>query len=204
MKQIFAHRALMNSQEHSFEGISYFAELGLAMELDLRNSSAGIYLSHDHTGKGILFNDICPILSKSDSLIALHIKELEVLPNIFELVNKFKLKNFFIFDSDFERMCSVFDNQYVGFYANMTPQNKHSAKILWCDEIKENWYSIQNIENLHKQNKILYSVSRELITSSSMDEIRSEWFRLIKLGFDGICTNYPLEIQKFWIEVEKK
>ena len=60
-----------------------------------------------------------------------------------------------------------------------------------------------NIENLHKQNKILYSVSRELITSSSMDEIRSEWFRLIKLGFDGICTNYPLELQKFWMEVEK-
>ena len=73
MKQIFAHRALMNSQEHSFEGISYFAELGLAMELDLRNSSAGIYLSHDHTGKGILFNGLSVIVGFSALLFSVFV-----------------------------------------------------------------------------------------------------------------------------------
>ncbi len=203
MKQIFAHRALINSREHSFEGISYFAELGLGMELDLRKNSTGVYLSHDPTGKGVLFDDVCPILSKSNSLIALHVKELEILPVIFESIKKFQLKNFFIFNSDYKRICSVFDSKYVGFYANMTPETNPSAKILWCDEVQEYWYSIENVESLHKQNKVLYSISRELITQCSMDEIRSDWLRLIRLGFDGICTDYPLELQTFWKEVDQ-
>ena len=79
MKQIFAHRALIDSQENSIEGISYFAKLGLGMELDLRNSLNGTYLSHEPTGNGVLFKDVCQILSKSKSLVALHIKELDVL-----------------------------------------------------------------------------------------------------------------------------
>jgi len=201
MKQIFAHRALMNFKEHSIEGISFFAKLGLGLELDIRKNSTGLYLSHDPTGKGILFDEICQILSESNSLVALHIKELDTLPLILKSIKKFSLKNFFIFDSDYNRMCSIFDSQNVGFYVNRKPEKNLTSRILWCDEVKENWYSVKNIDNLHNQNKVIYSVSRELVIDSTMNEIHSDWLRLIQLGFDGICTNYPLELQKFWKEV---
>ena len=41
-------------------------------------------------------------------------------------------------------------------------------------------------------------MSKELIKPlCDKSEIKLEWERLVKLGFDGLCTNYPIECFNF-------
>ena len=44
-------------------------------------------------------------------------------------------------------------------------------------------------------------MSPELISSVGMNQIKKEWKYLVKMGFDGICTNHPMELKK-WLELE--
>lgn len=195
MIDIFSHRALFHKVENSKKGIINCIQLGFGLELDLRCDSRGVYLSHDLSGTGELFSDVCSFLKDSKSPIALHIKELECVENTVDILYQYDVKNCFLFDSDYEYILKKSSKFEVAFYANSKPQ-KTNAKIFWCDEIKEKWYSKNLIEKLHYEGKILYAVSRELVMPSSLPEIVDDWKRLIELGFDGICTNFPEKLNK--------
>ena len=84
----------------------------------------------------------------------------------------------------------------VALYATEKPNNV-KAKILWCDELKDKWYKKEIIEEFHKKDKIMYAMSKELLEPCSKDEIKTEWERLLKLKFDGICTDHPKELSEF-------
>lgn len=198
MKVIFAHRALFNSKENTLAGIRHYIDIGLGLELDLRFNKNGVYLSHDPSETGESFERSCPYLAKSKSFIALHVKELHAIPNIVKLVKKFSLKNFFLFNQNYELMVQQAEDCEVGYYSSKIPSYNIKAKILWCDEVEEQWYSTKIINELHKENKILFAVSKELVTKCSSTEMIHEWKRLIQMGFDGICTNYPEKLEKFW------
>ena len=62
MNEIFAHRALYKSREHSLEGIKNYVESGIGLELDLRYGKNGIYMSHDISDTAELLKDACEIL----------------------------------------------------------------------------------------------------------------------------------------------
>ena len=40
-------------------------------------------------------------------------------------------------------------------------------------------------------------MSKELLKSCEIDEIRNEWNRLLKLKVDGICTDFPLLLKEY-------
>ena len=76
-------------------------------------------------------------------------------------------------------------------------QDKMKTKIMWCDEISEKWYEQEIISEIHKNNKILYGMSLEVVKTCNESEILKEWKRLIDLGVDGICTKYPEKLMRF-------
>jgi glycerophosphoryl diester phosphodiesterase len=195
MIDIFSHRVLFNGIENSKDGILNAIQFNFGLELDLRCDSRGIYLSHDPSNSAELFSDICSLLNNSKSPIALHIKDLKCTEKIVSLLHEYDVKNCFLFDSDYDYILERSTKFDVAFYANSKPQ-KNTAKIFWCDEVKEKWYSNQILEELHNQGKTLYAVSRELVISSSLSEIINDWTRLIELGFDGICTNFPTQLNE--------
>lgn len=200
---IFAHRAIFDGKENSKYGIAKNLQLGFGIEIDLRCDSRGVYLSHDYPNLAELFNSVCSLLKNSNSTIALHIKKLSCTMEIVKLLENFDIKNCFLFDSDYKFILNKSANFEVAFYASSKPK-KIDARILWCDEIKEKWYSQNLINKLHNENKILYAVSRELVTKSDLSEIFNDWKRLIDLGFDGICTNHPVELHKFLTNYDYK
>ena len=195
MINIFSHRAQFHGVENSKKGIINCINSGFGLELDLRCDYRGVYLSHDLSKTGELFSDVCPFFKNSRSLIALHIKELECVEKTVELLHQHDVKNCFLFDSDYEYILKKSSKFDVAFYANSEPQ-KNSAKIFWCDEVKEKWYSKNIIKKLHGEGKILYAVSIELVMPARMPEIIDDWKRLMKLGFDGICTNFPEKLNE--------
>ena len=190
MLEIFAHRILHNGIENNVKAISFFEKLNIGIELDVRYGEYGVYISHDVTQKGILFEDLCKNHSKSKIRMALHIKEINAVDETIRLLKKYSLNNYFLFNTEHHDLTEIVDKNHVASYVN----KKHSRKntnLLWCDEIDEKWYTKEIISDLHKKNKILYGMSLEVVKICNEDEMIKEWKRLIELGIDGICTKYP-------------
>ena len=197
MLEIFGHRAILNGVENNIESIPYYKKLGVGIELDLRcNDNDQVYLSHDATNQGDLFEEICKKCEKLDMKMALHIKESEAIPSVINILKKFSLKNYFLFDTEnFEYDKSLDDIKIAEYVSKKNKFFKRS--ILWCDEIQTKWYSKEIIKNLHQKNKLIYVMSLEVVQKCDENEVISEWKRLIDLGVDGICTKYPEKLIKF-------
>lgn len=199
MIQIFAHRAMLNSKENILEGIRNCIQLNIGLEIDLRYDK-DIYMSHDVNKNFQFFEEACKIFSLSKTKIALHVKETQAIKEIVRLVNEYLInQNCFMFMDtvDYMQLEELVGNDLqVAYYASHKPLS-YKPTIYWCDELGDNWYNESIIDSLHKNNKILYAMSKELIHQADLDEIKKEWERLLDLGFDGICTDYPLELRSF-------
>lgn len=196
--EILSHGALLNSNYNTLEGVKYYTQRKIGIELDLRIKKNIVYMSHDSSHNGDFFEEACKILVNSKMKLALHIKEIDAVKETLRLIKKYAIENYFLFSTDnnpdFSKLVNV---KLRGFYATTTPSNVNE-KILWCDEVNSKWYNEKIISNLHKENKTLYSISKELIEPCEIDKIKSEWKRLKTLKFDGICTNYPIECLSFF------
>ena len=197
MLQIFGHRAIFNGIENSVESISYYKKLGIGIELDLRsNYDNQVYVSHDATNKGDFFEEICKKCEKSEIKMALHIKESKTIPAVINILKKFSLKNYFLFDTENFEYNNLIDKTKIADYVVKKDQNI-MGEILWCDEIQNKWYSKEIIKNLHQKNKLIYVMSLEVMKKCDNESIYLEWDRLINLGVDGICTKYPEKLMRF-------
>lgn len=199
MKEVFAHRAILCSDENSLNGIKNCVKEEVGIEIDLRGNDKSIYLNHDPLQVDDSFFEACNILRKSRNKIAIHIKEIEILDTVQQIIEKFNLKEkcFLFSDSEkFQRVLMEKSKIPVAQYINRKPKVINS-KILWCDEVKEKWYDKELFSYLQNENNIIYTMSRELIEKCNMIQVKNEWERLLKLKVDGICTNYPLELKKF-------
>ena len=188
--EIFAHRILFNGIENNIDAIPHFNKLGIGIELDLRFGKNGVYISHDKTKDGISFESACKICQNTNIRMALHIKEVDVMENVIKLLKKYRLKNYFLFDTENFNLQNKIDEKKVASYITKK-QDQKNTYILWCDEIGEKWFTKKSILELQKNNKIIYGMSLEIVKTCNEHEIVEEWRRLIDLGLDGVCTKYP-------------
>ena len=100
MIEIFAHRAIFNGIENSAKSIPYYKKLGIGIELDLRYNNNQVYISHDPTNNGDFFEDVCKQYDKSSIKLALHIKENEALNPTIKILEKYSIKNYFLFNTE--------------------------------------------------------------------------------------------------------
>jgi len=196
MLEIFAHRALLDGIENSVKSIPFYKKLGIGIELDVRYRKSGVYISHDPVENGDLFEDVCKAYSNSKIRMALHIKEIKATTEVIELLEKYSINNYFVFNTENFEFFDIIDHEKIAAYVSQK-HDKVKEKFLWCDEIQSKWYTKKTISELHKKNKILYGMSLEVVKTCNESEIFMEWNRLINLGIDGICTKYPEKLMKF-------
>ena len=196
MIEIFSHRIIFNGIENSVESIPYYKKLGIGIELDLRYNNNQVYISHDPTNEGKLFEEVCKQCDKSEIRMALHIKEKEVINPVIKILKEYSIKNYFLFDTENFEYNNLIDKTKIADYVVKKDQNI-MGEILWCDEIQNKWYSKEIIKNLHQKNKLIYVMSLEVMKKCDNESIYLEWDRLINLGVDGICTKYPEKLMRF-------
>ena len=196
MIEIFSHRIIFNGIENSVESIPYYKKLGIGIELDLRYNNNQVYISHDPTNKGKLFEEVCKQCDKSEIRMALHIKEKEVINPVIKILKEYSIKNYFLFDTENFEYNNLIDKTKIADYVVKKDQNI-MGEILWCDEIQNKWYSKEIMKNLHQENKLIYVMSLEVMKKCDNESIYLEWDRLINLGVDGICTKYPEKLMRF-------
>lgn len=196
MIEIFSHRAIFNGIENSAKSIPYYKKLGIGIELDLRYNNNQVYISHDPTNQGDLFEEVCKQWDKSEIKIALHVKESKVINPLIEILKKYSMINYFLFDTENFEYNKLIDKTKIADYVIKKDQDI-KRKILWCDEIQNKWYSKEIVKNLHQKNKLIYVMSLEVVEKCNEKSVHLEWERLINLGVDGICTKYPEKLIKF-------
>ena len=196
MTEIIVHRATTNSCENCIEGIKVHIKSGFGVELDLREKNNSVYMSHDEMEVCELFEDACRLCSNVPAMLALHIKEIKVVPKVLKFLEKFSIKNYFMFNTEGEDVTKFSNQINSAFYATDKPE-KVTEKLLWCDEYTTKWFDKEIITSLKNKQKILYAVSIEVFKNCTREEMSQEWKRLIKFDFDGICTKYPNELNEF-------
>ena len=195
---MLAHRASFNGKENTIEGIKHYKKLGIGVEIDVRYNENGIYLAHDKENEGELFEEVCKVCKNSEMIMAVHIKEFESTKKVVDLLEKYSIKNYFLFETEQNNLSNILETKKIGEYVNNTPI-KFKGRILWCDEVNGKWYNEKIITDLHNNNNILYTVSSEIFKKCSKDEMIKDWKNMIKLKIDGICTDFPEEL----IEISK-
>jgi len=74
---------------------------------------------------------------------------------------------------------------------------------VWWDEWHSGLYTKENADLIKKENIPIYVVSPELHRhhnhpeGNSLEDIKKVWGKLVQFGVDGICTDYPIELQEF-------
>lgn len=196
MINVLAHRALFDGQDNSLKGVKHYLNLGIGIEIDLRYDENGVYVSHDKHKNEELFENFCKLCSKSNITMALHVKEIEAVNETVKLIDKYAIKNYFLFNTDGNDLSKIINHGIIGEHLSQKSKiTKH--KNFWCDEVDKKWFNEKLISKLHKNHNLLYTMSLEGIRTCSKEEMVAEWKRLIKLGIDGICTNYPEELVRF-------
>ena len=183
--------------------------LGFGTETDIRDYKGELVISHDiGDEKCISVKEMFEIYNKYDNTLplALNIKADGLQVKLNELLEEYKIENYFVFDmsvpdglgylkqnmkaftreSEYEKLTSFYDEAYG----------------IWLDEFQGHWITKEVIEKHIKNNKQICIVSPDL----HKREYKKEWqhYKDIEkeLSIDNlmICTDYPEIAKEFFNE----
>ena len=183
--------------------------LGFGTETDIRDYKDELVISHDIANEHcISVENFLKIYNNYDNTLplALNIKADGLQIKLAELLKKYNIKNYFVFDmsvpdglgylkqklkvftreSEYERIPSYYDN----------------ACGIWLDEFNGHWITKEIINNHIKNHKKICIVSPDL----HKREYKKEWQHYNdiekELGINNlmICTYYPEQAKEFFDE----
>ena len=146
------------------------------------------------------------IYTKHDSTLplALNIKADGLQIKLKELLQEYKIKNYFVFDMSVPDGLQYLRHNIKSFTRESEyetiPSFYDEACGIWLDEFQGHWINKEVIENHIKNNKQICIVSPDL----HKREYKKEWqhYKEIEkeLGIDNlmICTDYPEEAKEFF------
>lgn len=206
---VLSHRGYWKDTQEKNRPIAFERSfsLGFGTETDIRDFKGELVISHDIPDESCIsarkmfeiydrYNDTLPL--------ALNIKADGLQVKLKELLEKYHIKNYFVFDM------SVPDGlQYLKYNIKaFTRESEHEtipsfyneACGVWLDEFQGHWIDKEVIKKHIKNNKQICIVSPDL----HKREYKKEWqhYKEIEkeLGIDNlmICTDYPEEAKEFF------
>lgn len=144
---------------------------------------------------------------------ALNIKSLSDLPEVTDaLLAAGTQSQFFLFDFELlsdrlvdclSRMHDLADRGFAIAYRISEREpffrdylNAFHIRWLWLDEWSEPWVTRDHLAALNEAGKRSYYVSPELHGCCDEAYIARRWDDIIAWGVSGICTDYPLQLQR--------
>jgi hypothetical protein len=205
--EIISHRGLWykNSEKNSMKAFHASFENNFGTETDIRDYNGKLVISHDVANCDSLdleeFLDLYCITSKKT--LALNIKSDGLTHILKEIINKYSIDNYFVFDMSIPDTIPYKLNK-INFYIRQSEFEKNlpfydDCKGVWLDSFNYIWYNQELIENHFKQGKKVCIVSPELHNRDK--EIL--WELLLKDDFYKsenliLCTDFPLDAYKYF------
>jgi glycerophosphoryl diester phosphodiesterase len=183
--------------------------LGFGTETDIRDYKGELVISHDIADKNcISIKEMFEIYNKYDNTLplALNIKADGLQVKLKELLEEYKITNYFVFDMSIPDGLGYLKQNIKVFTRESeyekVPSFYDEACGIWLDEFQGHWITKEVIEKHIGNNKQICIVSSDL----HKREYKKEWqhYKTIEkeLGIDNlmICTDYPKIAKEFFDE----
>lgn len=167
----------------------------LGVEIDLRAEGKDIIIHHDPFQKGELFKDY--LKSYSHAFLILNIKTEGIEPQVQEILNKFKVENYFYLDVSQPFMIKYAFNDWsnlavrVSEFESVESALRLSGKVdwVWVDCFKGFPISLEELKILHNHFKVCW-------VSPELQKHPKEWIKEFKVLLgdftpDAVCTKFP-------------
>ncbi len=180
---------------------------GFGTETDIRDFKGELVVSHD------IANENCVSLRKFFEIykncnknlpLALNIKADGLQSKLKELIKRYKIENYFVFDMSIPDKILYLKHDLVTFTRQseyeIAPICYDKASGVWMDEFREHWIDKTALQRHLANGKKVCIVSPEL----HRREYKKEWQdykqieKEIKHNDIMICTDYPEEAREFF------
>ena len=207
--KIVAHRGYWNdlTEKNSLESFRRAFLHGYGVETDLRDYCGKLVISHDIADENSMSCDTFFDLyrqSGNEVPLALNIKA-DGLQNLLkEKLEKYGIRNYFVFDMSIPEMV-IYKTQKIAFFTRGSDIEKeqvlyHDALGVWLDTFyNDQWNIFDSVQSILADGKKVVIVSPEL-HGKAKDEL---WGMLKQEHIDlaeglYLCTDYPQEAEGFF------
>ncbi|EAL7864934.1 hypothetical protein MWJ18_001567 [Campylobacter lari] len=207
---IISHRGfwIKDSEKNTFKSFERSFENNFGIETDLRDMLGQIVISHDMSNNSCLTLDNFFTLYKSFSNnlpLALNIKADGLQDSLRELLEKYDVDNYFVFDMSVPDALLYLKADFNVFTRQSEYEKQPSfyeeACGVWMDEFHKHWINEEIIQEHLENNKKICIVSPEL----HKRDFKKEWqeYKEISKKLDNgdslmLCTDYPIQAREFF------
>jgi glycerophosphoryl diester phosphodiesterase len=214
---IFAHRAYRDGpepeRENNLDAVADCLRRGWSVEIDIRRKpdSGGFYISHDLTSPTER-NDAIPFCRVIEELarrpVALNIKELGYEDELLRFLDmQGVVDRVFLFDMELLEdhpgkaavlLRSLHSTVKLAVRASDRREpvghalKCEVASVVWVDEFDQLWLTQSDVTRM----KQVYAISPE-IHGFKLEDRNRRWAEFELWGVDGVCTDYPAELDQF-------
>jgi len=225
MIEILAHRANVEGPrpalENSLAATRRALELGFGIETDLRRDARGrFYIAHDPqpwTEQNDFQQFAALFREFPERVIAMNVKELgyEALLILLQKSGDLGNKSFYF---DFELLepktpgqaqrrirelpgggNTILASRLSDRGESMQQCLSIPAQVVWADEFDSLWLQRAAVEEIHAAGRKFYAISPELHGFNEAERL-NRWQQFKEWGIDGLCTDYALSAQQFFLE----
>jgi hypothetical protein len=212
--KIISHRGFWKEtyEKNSKLAFSRAIKNGFGIETDVRDYCGSLVISHDipsykaQTFENFLICYLQDLIPKTDPpFLAINIKSDGLQSKLEELLKKYKITNYFVFDMSIPDAIGYLNSNINVFMRNSEHEvlSEFFGNIngIWLDQFYRDWYSLEYINTMLKRWGTICVVSPEL---HGRDYINC-WKLLKKLPLKSInnimlCTDYPLNAKEYFCE----
>ncbi len=204
---IIAHRGYWNEVEEKNREIAFERALnnGFGIETDVRDYCGELVVSHDiPNGNEMRFDDFLKIYGdgfSEDNPLAINIKADGLVKEIELLINKYKIKYYFVFDMSIPDTLPYIKSGLSVFIRESEYErhdNLHNqCNGIWVDELEAPWITRKKIEELLVKGTSVCIVSPELHGR----DYKSAWKTYKNIAENEqmmICTDFPVKCREFY------
>lgn len=219
MFSILSHRGNIygpnRDTENRLPSVEAALQRGWGLETDIRRAPDGtFYIAHDQTDdcEGLDATQFCGLFrAHPDAVIALNVKELGDEAALVAFLGAQGVdRQVFLFDME---LIEPVAGQTAALLRSLHPTlllaarvsdrgepvdralAMEAAVVIWLDEFDGPWATAGDIRRLKDAGRTVHAVSPEL-HGASVDAARDRWTFFCKAGVDGICTDYPDELDR--------
>lgn len=209
--QILSHRGYWKSPEekNTREAFERSFSMGFGTETDIRDYRGNLVISHDIPDENsMLLEDFFSIYVAYDKSLplALNVKADGLQEKIKELIQKYQIQNYFMFDMSVPDGL-VYIKHNLTVFTRMSEYEKDpsfydEASGVWLDEFYRHWITKDIIASHLKNRKKVCIVSPDL----HQRDYKKEWqdYKEISQQFNTpdlmICTDFPEEARGFYYD----
>lgn len=202
--QILAHRGYWKTIEEKNTLIAFERafKCGYGIETDVRDYNGKLVVSHNVADeKCPLFEDVLRIYKEigSEGYLAINIKADGLQDMLIELLSKYKIEKYFVFDMSIPELV-VYRARNINYFTRVSeyetePVLLEDAMGVWMDEWEKNWINKNVICQFLSKGKVVAVISSEI---HGRDEI-AMWNFIRKIDNDHLllCTDRPDIFAKF-------